>query len=548
MRILGIDVGSSSIKAVELDSAFGRYEINDYHEVKRAPGAEASAEISQLVASLPRKPDKVAVAMRTGQVTFRNLQLPTRDKKAIQAGVGFELEDELPFALESSVYDYTVVGQLKQASTVHVAATLKRHALGSLGTWLAAGLDPDVVTTEAWAYRTLMNRVLGSSQEQPVLLAHIGHERTVLYLHWRGTPILAREVNWGGRDLTTAICQKYHIPVDQAEAAKLDHGFVIPDSQKAEATPEQIEFSDSLSQPLQALIGDLRQAELTCKNTTQQHLGQIYVTGGTSQLPGLVKVLEESLMLPVKPLQGLSSVATSGVTYSEQADASCLLAASLALCLVGADRAGGISFRKGELAKQGKSRELNLAALRKPLTALGAVLACLFASLIVQSSVYKSRLQETDTQLERSIKSFFGAVSTSAVHTYMNNTSTLRSSVNKDLAKQRELGKLLGPNPHSPIEFLKTISAAIPKDVVVDMTQYQVGASPTGAFSPDDTGTAALTFLITTPQAAEKLARILGSKLSALQQGKPEETAAPDGSKRWKVTFSGKPTEDSYGK
>ena len=37
------------------------------------------------------------------QVTFRNLHLPTRDKKAIQAGVGFELDDELPFDSEKGV-------------------------------------------------------------------------------------------------------------------------------------------------------------------------------------------------------------------------------------------------------------------------------------------------------------------------------------------------------------------------------------------------------------------------------------------------------------
>ena len=38
MRIVGIDLGTSSIKAVEVDSAFGRFEIHDYHEQNPARG------------------------------------------------------------------------------------------------------------------------------------------------------------------------------------------------------------------------------------------------------------------------------------------------------------------------------------------------------------------------------------------------------------------------------------------------------------------------------------------------------------------------------
>ena len=264
MRILGIDLGSQSIKAVEVDSAFGRYEIHDYHEIARTPGQSLPDALAQLVTGLSKKPDKIAVALQTGQVTFRNLNLPSRDKKAIQAGVGFELEDELPFSLEDACFDYSMLSQTKQMSYVHVAATLKRHVGAFLAPWASSNVDPDLLTTEAWAYRALFNRLLGeagqTAQAQPVLLIQIGHERTTIYLHWRGAPLLAREVSWGGRDLTQAICQKYQIPLDQAEAAKLDHGFVVPEAQKAQATPEQLEFSETLTEPLAGLVNSLKPA------------------------------------------------------------------------------------------------------------------------------------------------------------------------------------------------------------------------------------------------------------------------------------------------
>src|SRR5690606_34092148 len=83
--------------------------------------SSVEAGIAQLLKSLPKSPDKVVVSLRSGQNTFRNLNLPTRDKKAIQAGVNFELEDDLPFPTDESVHDYAILSQAKQNSTVHVA-------------------------------------------------------------------------------------------------------------------------------------------------------------------------------------------------------------------------------------------------------------------------------------------------------------------------------------------------------------------------------------------------------------------------------------------
>lgn len=544
MRILGIDLGTSGIKAVELDSAFGRYEVHDTHDIRLEGGADPIPALTRFIETLPKKPDRVAVALPTRHVTFRNIRVPTKDRKAIQAGVGYELEDELPFALEKSVYDYSILSQGKQGTEVHVAATLRRHVEQALGTWNSGSVDPDVITSESWAYRAFLNKVISKpEQDEPVLLADIGHERTTLYIHWRGAPVLAREILWGGRDLTQSIALRYNLPPEQAEAAKLDHGFVVPESQRREVTPEQLEFSGVLMKSVRDLLSELRQAELTCKNITHHNLSRVYLSGGTQLLPGLARVIEESLYIPVRPLQALSSIAASGVTYSDSSDACFLLASAIALTQAGPDRGSQINFRKGEFSKRGQAREINLATLRRPLLAAGAIGLSLFVSMLVESSIYRSRIADADAQLERSLKGFFGGISSSAIRTYLSNTSTLKASINKELGKQRELGKVTGPNPRSPLDYLKGLSTSVPKDIVVDMTQFQVGAAPASSYSSTADQTATLSFLVSSPQVAERLA----AKLGGLQKGKTEEVTTPEG-KKWKITFSGKPAEDYYGK
>ena len=276
MKILGIDVGSTTVKAVELDSAFGRYEVQDYYEQKIDPGSTALEALGRLLQGLPKAPDRIAMALPTGQLTFRNLSLPTRDKKSIQSSVGFELDDELPFSLEDCIYDYSILSQSKSGTQLHVAASLKKNLGNALSEWAASGADPDLVTTEAWAYHALFNRIANvETQDHPILLVQIGHERTLLYVHHKGTPVLAREISWGGRDLTLAICQKYQIPLDQAETAKKDHGFVIHSDQKGDVTPEQLEFSNTLKEPIEDLINQIRQASSIKghnRNTNRKHL------------------------------------------------------------------------------------------------------------------------------------------------------------------------------------------------------------------------------------------------------------------------------------
>lgn len=563
MRILGIDVGSSSIKAVELDSAFGRFDIHDYHEltISSAPTSEGTSELNlsdaalqetihTLVSQLAKAPDRIIVALPQKTCTFRNLQLPTRDKKAIQSGIRFELEDDLPFSLENAAYDYSIINQTKQGSLIHVVATLRTHLISALNFWKASEVEPDLITSQSWAYRTFFNRLIPiPHEEHPILFVSMGSDSTTFYAHWKGTPILIREMNWGGQNLTKAIAQKLQVSEPQAESIKLDQGVVsIADGQE-DITPEQKEISQCLRSALEPFLSELRRVEIASKSLTRHKLKTLYLGGGSSLLPGLTGLIEKNLGTPTQLLPALSSITTSGVTYSEQTDARFVLALSLALCLVGADRTGSINFRKGDFSKEGRTREINFKVLKKPLIAISAVAASLFVSLIVQSAVYKSRLETTNSQLEKSVRSFFGQLSNSALKTYLANTSTLKSSLQKELNKQRELSRLYGPNPRSPLEFLKTLSNTVPKDTVVDLITFQTGVPPNEPFSTKEKSSSTLTFVISNPQTAEKLNNQLASKFEDFHKGKMEElSSAGDVIKKWKIVFTGKPIEEPYGK
>ncbi|MFZ9595081.1 MAG: pilus assembly protein PilM, partial [Bdellovibrionia bacterium] len=402
MRILGIDLGSSSVKAVEMESAFGRFEVRDYYEQVIAPHETQKEALFRLLEGLPKAPDRVILGLCNGQSTFRILELPTRDRKAIQSAVGFELEDDLPFALDESTLQYSILSQNKQGSSLYVSITLKKYLAQALETWEDARFSPDVITPEEWAYRALINRIQASSSasEHPLLVV-IGHQKTVFYLQDEQTPRVISEVTWGGRDLTQAISQAQNLSWDEAEKMKLNHGILLPENPPADTPAEQQELSACLARACGRLPEWIKKIDLIARSLTQREITSIYLSGGTALLPGLGAWLEQQLQMPVKPLRALSQLTSSGIVYSEETDARFLLASALSLASMSLDRIPCINLRKDEFAKAKRERKLDLRMYSKPLLSVGAIVMSLFISLTVQSMVYQSRLKATNAQLDK---------------------------------------------------------------------------------------------------------------------------------------------------
>jgi hypothetical protein len=300
-----------------------------------------------------------------------------------------------------------------------------------------------------------------------------------------------------------------------------------------------------ITESLEELRKELRHMDLVCKGICHEPVQRILISGGSSLIPGLPEWLEGSTKISVERLRSLSLLSPSGVSFSEVADARMAIAAGLAMSQVGNDRSICINFRKGEFSKTERGRELNLSTLRTPL--IGAAVAGLtfFVSMGAQTNIYQKQFEEKDAQLKKAISAFFGSASQSALRTYMANPQSLQNSLKKDLEKNRELARVFGPNPKSPLNYLKSLSENIPKDIVVDVMKFQVGAAPDAGFDPQKSSAVTLSLISADSNSAEKLSKILIPKLIEVEKGNEKPTieeipAAAGKPKRVRLTWSGK--------
>ncbi|MGC4113963.1 MAG: type II secretion system protein GspL [Myxococcales bacterium] len=392
-RILGLDIGARTVKALLLESNLRGFAVRAYHEAPvdaAAPAAEASAAaagqsatvvtavpppgeagsegaapasgpwagVAAALASLQAQKqlaaDQVVVAVPGSAVAMHLLTLPFTDPKRIDSTLGFEVEGQLPYDLSEVVFDYQVLSQHDGKSEILVGAVKKEELNRLLELLKAAGVDPRVVTTSALSYQAVLGGALtGYSGAPPAgdaveAIIDIGHERTSVCIGRSGGGIeYARAFAGGGKELTRAIAAEFKVTLKDAEAWKDNEGDVTlgPD-----VPPENEKAAAALLRGLAPVIREIRSTFRAHSAKTRHTVGRIYLTGGTARLKGLAPLLSRELGAEVVPLEAVP-LAGSPVPPERAAMAS----QAFALALRGHAGARGSKFnlRKGDLAFKG---------------------------------------------------------------------------------------------------------------------------------------------------------------------------------------------------
>ncbi len=536
MRVYGLDISKDAIACVEIETAFGKFEIRETHELPLPQGLDALsidpiASAAGLLNQLPGKPDRLVTALPAEIATFRNLQLATKDKKAIRAALEFELEDDLPFERENLHYDSAILDAGSQGSLIHIGAVKKDNFLKHLEHLTTMGVDPDIITTDAWAFRSLFSRIQktpnkGEWTESSLLIGFEKH-KTYFYVNSKNRPVLYREIPFGLKTIERKLQEQMGATTEELKSYIQDIGVSGIDEQ----------VSNAIADILETLVPELKQTELAARSQLQGSFDQVYVTGEGSLLPGFMDWLSDALQKPCQLFRPLSLLSGASVTYSDLSEIRFAKALALAMSLIPQDKAPVLNLRKGDFSKASLNGSSPLELIKKPLPYILVMSLVFFATKTIEYNYFRSKLSETEENVKRAVKSYYGGISDSAARTYLADPEKLKKTIMNDVAKERELAKLLSPNPNSPLEFLKNLSQKLGKDVVLDLATFDLGADYTDRFTENKAIKASLTFIVSNPQIISKLSDII-EKNFALKKGNSEEFTQ-EGKKVYRIIFSG---------
>src|SRR4030066_1280708 len=222
-KILGLDIGSHSIKAVLLKEGFGKIEPVRFIEKLRING-----DIQGLIRSIFQeghlKPDIIVSSVAGSNVSVQYLHIPFSDESKISRVVPNEVENLIPFHLEDMIIDQVILSKGNGAkpnggSSVCVALIKKQTLEDHIKTLKEASVDTRVIELESLAfYHAFMQWY---KTDDTVALLDIGAGRSNLCIESKGKPALVRTFKRGGNSVTAAIKDACGGSMEEAEGMKL---------------------------------------------------------------------------------------------------------------------------------------------------------------------------------------------------------------------------------------------------------------------------------------------------------------------------------------
>ncbi|MBM4319204.1 MAG: hypothetical protein FJ125_04410 [Deltaproteobacteria bacterium] len=408
-RILGLDIGSRSIKAVLLELGLRKFQVVGLEEVVLPPtgaavdGGEGEgdpaptdddaaaartlgsptwlARLGEALGTLREKlgsstHEACITAIPAPLVTIRQISLPFTRAREIEAVLGQEVEEYIPFRdIDEVVFDHLVLSQHGGVSQLLVAICPRSFLEGLLGALQQHGFDPRLVTAGGLSKSQLV-RAVHADLAGPVAVVDIGHSCTNFTIVAQGKVLLWRTQMRGSLQLAQAIARAYSISAEQAEAPLIGEVEILPSSSALEYHPERVRLSELAKQALGPILRGLKQAMLAFSGIHDMEVREVYLCGGLSRLPGLERFFAAQLKLPVRqfdpgPMEWAAPLHGSDLLGSRGAEA-----LSLALSALPQPGIVEVNFRKGSLAFQG-----GLQYFRGKVLAISVVLSMLLLGL-----------------------------------------------------------------------------------------------------------------------------------------------------------------------
>jgi len=314
----GLDIGSSSVKAVELVGGKGGYGLKSLAMVPlprevvtdgsiRNPGAVSDA-IRECVQRAGIT-DRAAVISVSGRDSIvKRVPLPKVTPKELADAILLEAEHHIPFAIDDVFLDYQVVAEGTSTLSVVLVATKKLRVLDYVAAVEAAGLEAVVVDLDAFAIQNQFELSHPGDDSEAVALIDIGASIMKTNVVHHGASIFARDIPFGGNNYTDAIAQRLNLPTEKAEAAKRGQDVGV---NWDDLVPALEAVSRELSMEVQ------RTFDYFASTAESERIGRIVLSGGCAKLAGIEDFLASSWGVPVEIAQPFHGVDASAGQFPE---------------------------------------------------------------------------------------------------------------------------------------------------------------------------------------------------------------------------------------
>lgn len=330
-QVVGLDIGSNSIKLVEIsDTKKGRIlESFGYIGLPQNAIVEGSIKEMEVVASaiknlyknLKVKNKNVATSISGYSVIVKKINIERRQDKELESSIYDEAEQYIPFDISDVNLDFEILeiqgsgpgeeeeqdrkesekdGGSSGLMDVMLVAAKKDMVEDYVSLLEFAGLNPVILDVDAFALQNAFEIACPEAAQGCFALVNIGAEELGINAVKNGVSIFTRDSSYGGTQITEAIMNKFNVSFEEAEKIKLTG----PQSED-----QKPELEDIFTSVVSGWGQEIKRAlDFLSSTFPDETIEKLYISGGSTRIPGFRKYLELETDLPIEELNPFANL------------------------------------------------------------------------------------------------------------------------------------------------------------------------------------------------------------------------------------------------
>jgi type IV pilus assembly protein PilM len=336
---IGLDIGSSYLKVVQLKEKRGGYELDAFDMLPLPPELIVEGSIIdslRLVDSIKELLKKARIKAKNcalgiaghASVIIRRITLPEMSQEELSESIKFEAEQYVPFDIDDVNIDFQILGPTEEVGQMDVMlVAVKKDIINEyLSVVREAGLNPVVVDVNAFSLGNMYEINYEIEPDRNVALVNIGAGTINLNILKGGVSVFTRDSSLGSNIHAEALQKEFNLSFEAAE--RLKAGEAVEGVSEEQAHPVLAAASEELAGEIGRSLDYFR------STVFQEDVHEIVLSGGGALIRGFPELLAERVGLEVRLAEPFKNVNIPGkfdIAFID--DVSCMAAVAVGLAI-----------------------------------------------------------------------------------------------------------------------------------------------------------------------------------------------------------------------
>jgi type IV pilus assembly protein PilM len=319
-NVIGLDIGCSSIKLVELKEDKNGFKLQNLAISPLPPEAIVDGAlmdsvtiidaIRDAIAASKTKTKDVVTSVSGHSVIVKKISLPFMTEAELEESIQWEAERYIPFDINDVNIDFQIFGSTPENPEVMdvVLVAAKKDIINDhVSVIMESGLNPVIIDIDSFALENMLGINYEINKEETFAVANVGASITNINIIKNNLSAFTRDIFKGGNQITEEIQRQLHVDHEEAENIKV--------GTKVDLTSQPIiqNVLKAASESLALEIGN--SIEFFQSTTTYEKIAKLYLSGGGSKIKDFDIILQQQIGVPVEVVNPFKKIDYSGRNF-----------------------------------------------------------------------------------------------------------------------------------------------------------------------------------------------------------------------------------------